>query len=177
MLVPRKWGEAMGYSVGDKVVHPQHGPGRIAAIQRTELFDGTKRYYVIDVPTRGLTVHMPVGKADEIGVRLAMSQARLPWVLSVLRGKPHHLPDDYRERQRQVADKLRTGRVIQLARVVRDLTWHREWAHLTKTDSANLRQGRDMLAAEMALVSGDAFSDAGKLIDTTIAAAVARQLH
>ena len=139
--------------------------------------DGTKRYYVIEVPGRGLTVHMPVGKADEIGVRLAMSEARLPWVLNVLRGKPHHLPDDYRERQRQVADKLKTGRVIQLARVVRDLTWHSEWAHLTKTDSAHLRLGLDMLAAEMALVSGDAISDASKLIEATVAAAVARQLN
>ena len=139
--------------------------------------DGTKRYYVIDVPGRGLTVHMPVGRADEIGVRMAMSEARLPWVLHVLRGRPQHLPDDYRERQRQVGDKLKTGRVIQLARVVRDLTWHSEWAHLTKTDSALLRQGRDLLAAEMALVSGDAVYDTTRLIDATVAAAVAKQLN
>jgi CarD family transcriptional regulator len=167
----------MRYSVGDKVVHPRHGPGWIAGIQQTDLLDGTKRYYVIEVPGPGLTVHMPVGNADEMGVRLAMSQSRLPWVLSVLRGKPHTLPADYRERQRQVCDKLKTGRVIHLARVVRDLTWHRERAHLTKTDSAYLKQGRDLLAAEMALVSGDAVSDASKLIEATMTAAVALHLH
>lgn len=162
----------MRYSVGDKVVHPHHGPGWIAGIAQRELLDGTKRYYVIEVPGRGLTVHMPVRTADEAGMRPAMSQSTLPRVLSVLRGKPHPLPEDYRERQEQVCAQLKTGRVIQLARVVRDLSWHGEQAHLTKTDVDHLKQGRDLLAAEMSLVSGDAISDASKLIEATLATAV-----
>ena len=101
-----------------------------------------------------------------------MSQSTLPRVLSVLRGKPHPLPEDYRERQEQVCAQLKTGRVIQLARVVRDLSWHGEQAHLTKTDVDYLKQGRDLLAAEMSLVSGDAISDASKLIEATLATAV-----
>jgi CarD family transcriptional regulator len=132
---------------------------------------------VIDIPGQGLTVHIPVSKADEGGMRLAMSQSRFPRVLSTLRGKPHSLPEDYRERQEQIWAKLKTGRVIQLARVVRDLTWHRERAHLTKRDSDYLKQGRDLLAAEMALVSGDAVSDASKLIAATMAAAMASVLN
>jgi CarD family transcriptional regulator len=139
--------------------------------------DGTKHYYVIDVPDQGLTVHMPVRKADEVGVRPAMSQSRFPRVLSVLRGKPHPLPEDYRERHEQICAQLKTRRVMQLASVVRDLTWHRERAHLTRTDSDYLKQGRDLLATEMALVSGDAISDANNLIEATIAAAVASQLN
>jgi CarD family transcriptional regulator len=135
--------------------------------------DGTKRYYVIEVPGQRLTVHMPVRKADGVGVRLAMSQSRFPRVLSMLRGRPRLLPEDYKERQEQVCAELKTGRVMQLARVVRDLTWHRQIAHLTKTDSDNLKQGRELLAAEMALVSGDAVPDASKLIEATMTAAMA----
>jgi CarD family transcriptional regulator len=163
----------MSFSVGDKVVHPNHGPGSIASIERRELLDGAKRYYVIEMSGQGLTVYMPVHSADEGGMRLAMSQSRFPRVLNMLRGKPHSLPDDYRERQEQICAQLKTGRVMQLARVVRDLTWHRERAHLTKTDSDYLKQGRYLLAAEMALVSGDAVSDASKLIEATMTAAVA----
>jgi CarD family transcriptional regulator len=167
----------MQFSVGDKVVHPHHGPGWIAGIERRELLDGTKRYYVIEIPGQGLTVHVPVAKADAVGVRLAMSQSRLPRVLSMLRGRPRPLPDGYRERQEQISAQLRTGRVMQLARVVRDLTWHRTRAHLTKTDSDYLKQGRDLLAAEMALVSGEAVSDASKLIDSAMTATVAGPLN
>jgi RNA polymerase-interacting CarD/CdnL/TRCF family regulator len=62
---------------------------------------------------------------------------------------------------------------MQLARVVRDLTWHRKVAHLTKTDSDYLKQGQELLAAEMALVSGEAISDASRLIESTMTAAMA----
>jgi CarD family transcriptional regulator len=157
----------MQYSVGDKVVHPQHGPGRIAGIEHRAILAGTKGYYVIEIPGQGLTLHMPVGKADEAGMRLAMSQARFPRVLSALGGRPHQLPEDYRERQEKICAQLKT------ARVVRDLTWHRQRAHLTRVDSGYLKQGRDLLAAEMALVSGDTVSDASRLIESTMAAAMA----
>ena len=163
----------MLYSVGDKVVHPHHGPGSITSIERREILDGIKRYYVIEIPAQGLTLYMPVGKAGEAGMRPAMAQSRFPRVLSMLRGRPHPLPEDYRERQEQICAQLETGRVMQLARVVRDLTWHRHRAHLTKTDMVLLKQGLGLLAAEMALVSGDTVSDASKLIEATMTAAVA----
>jgi CarD family transcriptional regulator len=166
-------GKAMQFSVGDKVVHPHYGPGRVASVERRELMDGPKRYYVIDIPSQGLTVHIPVGKADEMGVRSAMSQSRLPQVLSMLRGRPRPLPENYKERQEQVYAELETGRVMHLARVVRDLTWHRQRAHLTKRDNDYLRQGRELLAAEMALVSGDDVSEVNELIEATMVAAVA----
>jgi CarD family transcriptional regulator len=163
----------MQFSVGDKVVHPHHGPGRVVSVERRELMDGPKRYYVIEIPGQGLTVYIPAGKADGAGVRLAMSQSRLPRLLSMLRARPRLLPEDYKERQEQISAQLKTGRVMQLARVVRDLTWHRKIAHLTKTDTDYLKQGRDLLAAEMALASGDAVSDASKLIEAAMTAAMA----
>jgi CarD family transcriptional regulator len=162
----------MQFSVGDKVVHPRYGPGAIVSIERKELMDGPKNYYVIDMPGRGLTVQIPVGRVDDAGMRLAMAQSRIPQVLIILRGAPHPLPQDYRERQERIGARLRTGLVSQLARAVRDLTWHRKLAHLTKTDTEHLRQSRDLLAAEMALVSGDAVSDVSKLIEATMIAAL-----
>jgi CarD family transcriptional regulator len=125
------------------------------------------------MPRQGLTVQMPVGKADELGVRPAMSQTRLARLLGLLRGQPHLLPQDYKQRQDQIASQLRTGRVVQLARVVRDLTGHRARAHLTEKDSQYLQQGRDRLVAEMALVSGKTISDASKLIEAAMSAAKA----
>jgi CarD family transcriptional regulator len=163
----------MQFSEGDKVVHPHHGPGWIASVERKEFLDGAKRYYVIEIPGQALTVYIPVRRADKAGMRPAITRSRLPRVLSMLRSRPRPLPENYKERQEQIWAKLKTGRVMQLARVVRDLTWHRERAHLTKTDADYLKQGRELLAAEMALVSGDDVSDASKLIEATMTAAMA----
>jgi CarD family transcriptional regulator len=163
----------MKFSVGDQVVHPHHGPGWVAGIERKELMDGTKRYYVINIPGQALTLQVPVRRVGDVGVRPAMPRSRLPKVLSTLRSRPRRLPDDYKERQEQIDAELRTGRVMKLARVVRDLTWHRDRAHLTKRDSDLLKQGHHQLAAEMALVSGDDVSEARDLIESTVAASVA----
>jgi len=158
----------MQFSIGDNVVHPHYGPGRIASVAQWEVMEGAKSYYVIEISGQGLTVYVPALKADEVGVRPAMSQSRLQQVMRTLRSKPRRLPDDYKERQEQVNAEIKTGHVIQLAKVVRDLTWHRERAHLTKIDSDLLKAGWDLLAAEMALVSGVDISDSSKLIGSTV---------
>lgn len=166
----------MQFSVGDKVVHPSYGPGRIASVERKELMDGTKRYYVIDIPIQGLTVQVPVRKAREAGVRPAMGRSRLPQVFRTLRASPRLLPQDFRVRQEEVGARLKTGRAMQLARVVRDLIWHREREHLTRKDTEYLKQGRTQLAAEMALVSDDDLSETSELIESAVMAAVASWL-
>ena len=166
----------MQFSVGDKVVHPNYGPGRIASIERKELMDGTKRYYVIDIPVQGLTVQVPVRKAQETGVRPAMGRSRLPLVFRTLRSAPRRLPQDFRVRQEEIGAKLKTGRVMQLARVVRDLTWHREREHLTRRDAEHLKEGKKRLAAELALVSSDDLTETSQRIESVVMAAVASEL-
>jgi CarD family transcriptional regulator len=163
----------MEYSVGDRVVHPHHGPGRISGVERKELMDGTKRYYVIDIPGQGLTVQLPVQRIAEVGVRPAMAQSRFPELIEILGSRPRRLPDDYKERQDQISERLRSGRVMQLARVVRDLTWHRHRAHLTRRDTDLLKEGQALLAAELALVCGEDVSQVMDLIESTMATAVA----
>jgi CarD family transcriptional regulator len=161
----------MQFSLGDKVVHPHHGPGRITGVERREFLDGKKLYYEIEIPVQELSVYLPRGAMKEIGVRLAMSRARLPRVLARLRSQPRCLPQDFKQRQEQVWERLRTGRVMQVAEVVRDLAWHEERDHLTKRDSELLTQGTQRLAAEMALVSDTEVSDMEKTIQDTLAAA------
>jgi CarD family transcriptional regulator len=167
----------MQFSVGDRVVHPHHGPGRITGVDQKELLDGRKLYFEIEIPSRELSVYLPGETMKEIGVRPAMARARLPRVLTKLRSQPRRLPQDFKQRQEEVWERLKTGRVMQLAEVVRDLTWHKAREHLTKKDSAQLDQGRSRLAAEMALVSGAEVSDMESMIDDTLSACVAGALE
>jgi CarD family transcriptional regulator len=114
----------MQFSVGDKVVHPLHGPGQIAGLVSRESIDGPRSYYVIDMPGQGLTLHVPVQKAEDVGIRPVMPQSMLVQILSILRSTPCQLPDDFKLRQGQLDAQYRTGEVLPLARLVRDLTWY-----------------------------------------------------
>lgn len=158
----------MQFTVGDKVVHPHHGPGRITAIERKQFLDEAKRYYVIEIPTQDLTVYVPRRQVDNIGIRPAMSQTRLARVMATLRSRPATLPEDYKERQEIVWEKLKTSQPIPVAEVVRDLAWRERHAHLTKKDAEYLQRAQEFLAAEMALLSGSEISEASQTIDSML---------
>ncbi|MEJ2737338.1 MAG: CarD family transcriptional regulator [Anaerolineae bacterium] len=167
----------MEFAVGDKVVHPHHGPGQITSVEHRELLDGKKRYYVIDIPAMELTVRVPWRKVDHLGVRPAMSRAKVARMLDTLGSKPSQLPQDHKERQAGVWEKIRTSRPIPTAEAVRDLTWRSQQAHLTKKDSELLQRGLDFLAAEMALVSDCKVSEATIRIESALARAMAARME
>lgn len=143
----------MQFAVGDKVVHPRIGAGQITGTSRQELVAGFESYYIIDIPGKESTIYIPMSKVEELGVRPVMSQARLGRILKALSSTPQELPEDAKERQRDIQEKLRTGNPMQIAETMRDLTWHRHIASLTQKDEELFSQGRDFLAAEMALVA------------------------
>ena len=158
----------MKFAVGDKVVHPFHGPGTIIRIEQKEITEGQERYYVIEIPDQGLTLHIPHHRMGVTGVRRAMSGRQMRQVLKTLRGTPEQLPVDHRERQELVWEKLKTGESFQVAEAVRDLVWHQHKAHLTKKDADYLDRARKMLAAEIALVDECELAEAIRTIETIV---------
>lgn len=163
----------MQFAVGDKVVHPHHGPGQITGIEHKEFMHGKEHYYVIDIPAQGLTLHIPKHRMEEIGVRPAMRKAQIRQMLDVLRSRPNELPPDHKERQEQILEKLQTGQPSDLAEAVRDLAWYQKMSHLTKRDTDYMDRGRKLLAAEMALVADTEIADANEIIEATLNDALA----
>ena len=159
----------MEFAVSDKVVHPYHGPGVITRIEQKEFMGGQERYYVIDIPDQGLTLYIPESRMSITGVRPAMSDKQRRQVLDTLGGKPDQLPEDHKERQEQVWEKLKTGEFTQVAETVRDLMWHEHQAHLTKKDSDYLDRARKMLAAEIALIDDCEVAEANRIIEAIMA--------
>jgi CarD family transcriptional regulator len=157
------------FSIDDKVIHPAHGAGRITGIEQRGQISESTSYYVIEIPAQRLTLRVPSGRMEQSGIRPVMTPGKLPGVLARLRSRAHQLPDDAGTRQEGMGEKLDTGRALQLAEVVRDLTWHRHRAHLTKRDTDLLNRGRALLAAEMALASDIEVAEATRAIDAALA--------
>ena len=164
----------MGFSVGDKVMHPNFGAGQITGEEHRELVDGFKHYYVIKVVESRATAYIPIRKMDELGVRLVMSLGMLNQVLATLQSVPSTLSNDYKERQEGVQEKLRTGLPVPMAETVRDLTWRRKRKYLTQKDEVLLKRGREQLANEMALATESEVLEAHKSIDGMLRTGLAR---
>ncbi len=158
----------MTFEIDDRIVHPQHGIGEITKIIDEELVEGFDQYYVINIYGQDLTIHVPVVKVDELGLRHTMSKSILQNVIEVLRDEPHQLPGDYKQRQSRIREKLASAIPVRIAEVVRDLGWRKDSAHLSSMDANLLEKSRSMLASEIAVVNDVQIDHALQLIDRNV---------
>ena len=158
----------MEFAVGDGVMYPSRGAGRITGVEHIELVEGFDHYYVIDIPSERLIVRIPVRKVADLGLRPVMSETKLEDVLGVLRSKPDKLADDYKERQLLIDEQIKTGSAMRMAAVIRDLTWRLRVHYLTKRDGDLLNQARDLLVTEMAVATDRDVSALQEEIDTAL---------
>ena len=142
------------YSVGDKVVHPGYGPGVITGVEHRQVIGEAKDYYVIDMLSGGTTLMTPVAQADRVGLRLAINDAAVRRIFQILAEAPRALSDDFRERQANVEELLKSGDIFVTAEVVRDMTWSGQVRGLTKRDSQFLQRAEELIASELALIRG-----------------------
>jgi len=158
----------MEYEIGDMIVYPRRGAGTITGVERMELVEGHRQYYVIDIPTGRLTVRVPSEKVDELGLRPVVTESRLDALLDMLGREPVILPDNYKERQTGVREQLATGSAVPIVEVIRDLCGHEQRRYLTKVDRDLLAEGRGYLASEFALILDRDVLDVQKLIDEAL---------
>jgi len=156
------------FAIGDKVMHPRFGAGKITGESHRELVEGYANYFVIEVVGTGATAYVPMQKMDELGVRRVMSAAELAKVMARLCSNPRSLSSDYKRRQARIEELLNTHQPVTVAEVIRDLTWHRRRKHLTQRDEALLNRGRELLASEMALAADAPIADVQATIDAVL---------
>jgi len=167
----------MNFSVGDKVMHPKVGAGQITGVEHRELVQGFEHYYVIKLLSQNSTLYTPISKMNDLGVRLVMSHNKFRRVVDTLRSTPSLLSKNFKQRQGRVREKIDTGLPIELAEVVRDLTYLKEHKRLTKVDQDLLSKGRELLATEMALATDTDVVEILETIDTALSVAVAEELE
>lgn len=156
------------YSTGDKVVHPGYGPGIIKGIERREMLEEAKQYYIIEMQASGGTLMTPVAQADKIGLRPAINDASIQRLLRSLSETPATLSEDFRERQTDIEERLKEGDIFEAARVLRDLACYGRVHGLTKRDQQLMQRAEDVVAAEMALVAETEIKETASRLQTAL---------
>ena len=136
------------YTVGDKVVHPQHGAATIAKRLKQE-FGGEKRdYYVLDIATEQLTVMVPVDKIDEV-IRPIISKTEARKVLAVLKDEPQEAGANWSRWYKVLNEKMTSGDIFQVAEVVRDLNFAQQTKGISPALKRMLSKARLTLTSEL----------------------------
>ncbi len=140
------------FNFGDKVIHPAYGAGTIVDIQEKQIGDEQRTYYIIELLSQDGTLMVPVARASDVGLRLPIEKPNR--VLQVLTSEPTLLSDDHRERQELISADLRSGDVLKISQVVRDLANRDNAGGLTEADLRLFRKAQEFLVGELALSQG-----------------------
>jgi CarD family transcriptional regulator len=139
------------FKVGDKVVYPMHGAGVIEAIEEREVLGSRQRYYIMRLPIGDLKVMIPTDNVDEIGIRGIIDDRMVEEVFDVLKGDTTKMSQNWNKRYRANLEKIRSGDVLEVAEVVRNLSIRDREKGLSSGERKMLDNARQILVSELVL--------------------------
>ena len=137
------------YEIGDKVVYPHHGAGKIVMIEQKEVLGQQRDYLTIKILHNDMTVMVPVENADRAGLRRVVDRDVVEQVLEVLRGDPTKMPKNWSRRYKHNRDKLKTGDIFEVAEVVRNLAIRHADKGLSTGEKQMFSKAKKILASEL----------------------------
>lgn len=160
---PRK---VNGFAVGDHVVYPAHGVGRITAIDEQAIADQTIQMFVVAFEKDKMTLMVPTDKVESAGMRRLSSRETMDTVLSTLRGRARLRRVMWSRRAQEYEAKLNSGDPVAIAEVLRDLHRNAGQPDQSYSERQMYEAALDRLAREFAAVEKtDTEQAANKLED------------
>ena len=161
--------KALSFVVGDYVVYPKHGVGRVVELQSQEIAGAKLELYVLRFEKERMTLRVPTNKAESVGMRKLSSNAQMSDALATLKGKPKVKRTMWSRRAQEYEAKINSGDLVSIAEVVRDL-WRRERERgLSAGEKRMLAKARQILVSELALAERVEETRAEVLLDEVLA--------
>ncbi len=157
------------FTVGETVVYPHHGAALIEAVETRMIRGEEKVYLVLKVSQGDLTVQVPADNVDLVGVRDVVGPEGLERVFNVLRTPYAEEPTNWSRRFKANGEKLKSGDVIKVSEVVRDLSRRSTDRGLSAGEKRMLTQARQILISELALAENTNDDKAEALLDEVLA--------
>lgn len=112
---------APAFVVGDYVVYPKHGVGRVIELQNEEIAGMQLELYVLRFEKERMTLRVPTNKVESIGMRKLSSDKTLKEAIDTLKGKPKVKRTMWSRRAQEYEAKINSGEIVLIAEVTRDL--------------------------------------------------------
>ncbi|OQY19247.1 MAG: CarD family transcriptional regulator [Desulfobacteraceae bacterium 4572_35.1] len=142
----------MLFSIGDKAVYPAQGVGVVEAIETKE-FSGEKHdFYVLRICDSDMTIMVPTANVQQVGMRCLVKKEQINEVYDVLQDTDAPIGNisSWSRRQRDYTEKIRSGDLLSVAAVLRELNMISVGKELSYGEKKVLDLARRLVVKEMA---------------------------
>jgi CarD family transcriptional regulator len=141
--------ENIDFVIGDNVVYPHHGAGKVLKKESKEIFGETRVYLTIKILHNDMTVMVPCENAGKAGLRRVIDEETVKKVLDVLQDEISEMPKNWNRRFKHNRDKIKTGDIYELAEVVRNLAIREQEKGLSTGEKQMFTRAKKILASEL----------------------------
>ena len=142
-------GEDSLFRVGDKVVYPHHGAGTVVKKETREVLGKKRDYLTIKILHNDMTVQVPCENAEKVGLRKVIDEKMVDVVVKALTGNGTQMPKNWNRRFKHNRDKMKTGDILELAEVVRNLALRDREKGLSTGEKQMFVKAKKILASEL----------------------------
>ena len=109
------------FKVGELVVYPAHGVGKISNVEEQEIAGVKLELYIVDFEKEKLRLKVPTNRAEQKGMRHLADRSMVEQAMKVIRGRARIKRTMWSRRAQEYDAKINSGDLISVAEVVRDL--------------------------------------------------------
>ncbi|HET6373564.1 MAG TPA: CarD family transcriptional regulator [Candidatus Polarisedimenticolia bacterium] len=143
----------MQFKIGDKVVYPNHGVGVIEQIMTASNSGVDNTFYRLRILSNDSTVLVPTTNTTQVGLRKVLSRKEVDKVFKVLRSGKIEITSDWKGRFQENSDKMRTGDIYEVARVLKNLSYLSKSKNLSYRERKMLDKSKYLIVSEIAEVA------------------------
>ena len=107
------------YNIKDYVVYPKHGVGKIISVNKAKIGEIDINFYNVLIEKEKLTLSIPLNQQSHL--RPVSSINQINKAISILKSKPKIKRTMWSRRAQEYEQKINSGKLYELAEVVRDL--------------------------------------------------------
>src|ERR1051325_2162703 len=151
----------LGFKVGEKLVYPNHGVTVVEQIGESPIMDAGASYY-------HLRLLAPSRNTDRVGLRRLYQPKEIKGLISLLEQKGPKSNTDWKGRYRENLEKMKTGRLEDVAEVLKNLNEVQKRKSLSFREKKMYDRAKYLLVSEVAIVKGIPEIEAEKLIQKSL---------
>lgn len=142
----------MSFKVGQKVVYPNHGVSLIEKIEEGEIDGHEQTYYHLRLLSNNSKVMIPKGNLELVGLRPLASTKEVNRLMDLLEDGNVDTYKDWKGRYKQNLDKMKTGDLLEVARVLKNLRLVSQKKSLSFREKKMYERAKYFIVSEVAHV-------------------------
>ena len=168
-------GAVVTFKVGQKVVYPNHGVTVVEKIGPAEM-DGLEQTYLhLRLLSNNSKVMVPKTNVDLVGLRPLVEKQEIRALFSILEDSNIDTYKDWKGRYKQNLDKMKTGRLTDVAEVLKNLRLVSLKKSLSFREKKMYERAKYFIVSEVAHVKNIIEKDAESLVERAISSAIEKR--